>query len=588
MTSKARSLRTLLALVGPHRRAFSIAMLALLGGSGINLLLPEVIRRMLSPEWLPRISERPELAAVVLAGLFALQGLFFFYRAYLFGEIGQKIVASLRARLYSTLIYRELRFFDEVRTGELVSRLGSDTLMIQDAVSIKLSVLLRYSVQVLAGAVLMVWLSLRLSVAILIVLPLLVALSFILGRKLRASSRVQQSELARATTIAEETMSGVRVVKAFNQEQAQIERYQAANTKTLLAGLERTHISAFFSSFVSFLLNLAILVVVLYGVSLVRSAAISSADLTAFLMYGVIVAVSFAFVTNGYAELLQSLGAADRVFELLLHESTVGETASAAAPLGAITFADVAFAYPTRPDVPVLTGINFTLREGRRTAIVGASGSGKSTLAALLLRFYDPQRGSIRCAAGDLHTLTPAAVRTHIAYVPQDPQLFGMTIRENLRFGKPDATDAELEEACSAAQILDFVKALPHGLDTEAGERGVQLSGGQKQRLAIARALLRDPEVLILDEATSALDSESEHLVQQALDNLMRGRTVLVIAHRLSSVRDAEEILVLENGKIVQRGSHEELCRIEGLYRHLVARQELSAPAAQKNACNGP
>ncbi len=575
VTTRAR----LLSLVYPHWKTFFVAMIALGLGSGINLLLPEVLRQLLKPEHQALFVERPLLVGSGILFLFAIQGLAFYYRAYLFGAIGQKVVSQLRKSLYSSLVRREVAFFDRERVGDLVSRLGSDTLMVQDAVSLKLSVFIRYSFQVVVGIAMMSYLSFTLTLTILLILPLLVLLAIFLGKKLRALSKLQQGELAKATIIAEETLSGARIVKAFNREGFEESRYQDANSKILLAGLKRTGISAFFSSFVSFLMNVAIVVVILFGLVLVGHGSMTIGDLTAFLLYGVIVAVSFAFVASGYGEFLQAEGAAERVFELLDAEPErdipSSEVHRGLLAHNSIHFDSVTFSYPTRIDTPVLKEISLSLEQGYRTALVGPSGSGKSTIVNLLLGFYASHSGAIRVGSQLLSTISKHDLRAQIGVVTQDPLLFAVSIEENLRYGKETATQQELEEVCRKVNMLDFIQGLPEGFKTNVGERGVQMSGGQKQRLTIARAMLKDPALLILDEATSSLDSENEALIQSSLETLMKGRTALIIAHRLSTVKDAQRVYVLDHGKIVQTGTHDTLSSQPGIYQQLVLRQEL-------------
>lgn len=576
---KAASLRRLFSLARPHLSALSVAMVALLIGTGINLALPEIVRRLVDHGPDGMLFSRPWATAAFLVGLFGIQAFAFYGRSYLFGIVGQQIVAELRRKLYEALVWREIEFFDRSRASDLVSRLSSDTLLVQDAVSVRMSVLIRYSVQVIFGIILMLVMSARLTLVIVAVIPILVGISMMLGRRLRSCSKRQQAELGASGAIAEESFSGARVIKAFNQENRATARYQAAIQRVLAIGTERARISAFFSSFVSFLMNACIVIVLLIGVRLVVSGGLTAGQLTAFLLYGVIVAVSFAFLSSAYAETVQSLGAAERVFELIDISSgepkPVDRVSLPDRIAGGIRFERVGFSYPTRPDDMVLRDLSLEIEAGKTTALVGRSGSGKSTIVSLIMRFYDPVSGAIFLDGIPLVNLDSKELRRHIAYVPQDPHLFGVTIAENLRYGKEDATLEELEEACRKASILSFVESLPHGFDTQVGERGTQLSGGQRQRLAIARAILRDPAIMILDEATSALDSENEFLVREAIAAVMAERTCIVIAHRLSTVQRADSVIVIDSGAIVQQGRHDDLCREEGLYRQIVERQEL-------------
>lgn len=580
------SLTRVLRLVVPQWKTFFLGLLALAAGSGITLFFPEVIRHFAENPTSPELAARSLHVAFVLSLLFAAQAVAFYFRTYLFGLVGQRVVTQVRERLYNIIIREPIEFFDSSRVADLVSRLNSDALMLQDAVSVRLSVFIRYSIQVVVGVVLMSSISLPLTLAIIVILPVLVALSLVLGRRLRRLSKEQQSALGKAAAIAQESFEAIRVVKAFNQESSETARYSAHNSEVLRLGVARASTAAFFSSFVSFLLNCAIILVLLYGVHLVLIGSLGIGDLMAFLLYGVIVAVSFGFLAGGYAELIQSIGASERIFELLDHDRGLPEPVHALLRPdrvgGHFEFQNVCFSYPSRPELPILDNVSFELLPGKTTALVGPSGSGKSTIVNLMLGLYQPTRGEIRIDGSPMSGVDPAAIRDKLALVPQEQALFDLSIAENLRFGKRSATLDELRAVCEKTNMLQFIESLPQGFDTQVGERGVQLSTGQKQRLAIARALLRDPLLLILDEATSALDSENEHLVQIALQTALQGRGALIIAHRLATVKGADRVLVIDRGRIVQEGTHEMLARTPGLYRQLVEKQELLNDSATK------
>lgn len=567
----------LLGLVKPHWKAFIAALAALAIGSGINLVFPLIVRSLLENPSIARIEERAVSIAILIFALFAAQALCFYLRSFSFSAIGQRVVTSVRRQLYASLLQKPIEFFDIHRSADLVSRLSNDAMLLQDAVSVRLSVFIRYALQVIVGTALMFYLSPRLSFLIVIVVPLLVGLSLMLGKRLRHLTKQQQQELGISSSIAQETFEAARIVKAFNRESYEIARYAASNQRVLDFGISRAATAAFFSSFVSFLLNCSIVGVLLYGVHLVAAGSMNSGDLMAFLLYGVIVAVSFAFLAAGYTEFVQSLAASERIFEHLDSAAPVEFRGIALQhpAKGHCEFQSVSFAYPARPEVPVLQDLSFSVLPGKSTALVGPSGAGKSTIVSLLLGFYTPTQGRILFDDIDLADLDLHQLRKCLALVPQEQMLFAASIAENLRYGKETASMEELEEVCRRTNMLEFINSLPQAWDTEVGERGLQLSTGQKQRLAIARALLRDPALLILDEATSALDSENEHLVQQALAELLRGRSSVVIAHRLATIKNADQVLVLDRGKIVQRGTHESLARAPGLYRQLVERQEL-------------
>lgn len=580
---KGASLRNIVSLMLQHQMLLAIGFVFLLGGTIVNLVVPALVRDLLNQYGLEFIHQHLESVGVTLVSLFAAQSVCFYGRIYLFGLLGQRVARELRGRLFESTLYQPVDFFDGARTADLVSRLTSDALAIQDAVSIRMSVLVRYALQVLLGAIAMAFISLRLTCIVLLTLTLLVGISILLGKRLRVISRAQQKALGDASVIAEESFGMARVVKAFDREADEVRRFEGRNQEVLTLGMSRTRVSAFFQSFVSFLLNSALALLVLYGVVQVSQGVLPAGDLTAFLAYGAIVAVSFSFIAGSYAELMQALGASERVFEVIgrgVPAATRGEPKQMQSRrVGELAFEGVSFAYPSRPESPVLRELSFSLPKGKTVALVGPSGAGKSTIVNLLLRFYDPRSGRIVLDGSDLRDIAPSDLRRMVSFVPQEPELFGVSIAENLRYGKSSASQQELLEVCSRAGLKEFIAKLPQGLDTIVGERGAQLSGGQKQRIAIARAMLRDPEILLLDEATSALDSENEALVQRALGELLAGRTALIIAHRLSTIKGADAVLVLDKGQLVQSGTHESLSRIPGLYRTLVERQELLGAA---------
>jgi ABC-type multidrug transport system fused ATPase/permease subunit len=577
--AKSSTVRGVISLLRQYPTAVAIGLIFLIAGTLVNLALPALARELLNNYGISFIHRNLGMVGGIVVVLFALQGICFYGRTALFGALGQRVASDLRSRLFEATILQPISFFDSERTADLVSRLSSDTILIQDAVSIRLSVMLRYGLQVMLGAGLMAFISLKLTLVVLSALILLVLISMMLGSKLRRVSRAQQAALGASAVIAEESFGSARIVKAFNQELTEIGRFQKRNTEVLNLGINRSRISAFFQSFVSFLLNSSLAVLILYGVVEVFEGGLPAGDLTAFLAYGAIVAVSFSFIAGSYAEIMQAVGATERVFEILSQGKPLAARGEAK-KLNGNTSAElvmerVGFAYPSRPEAPVLHDVELVIPSGKKIALVGPSGAGKSTIVNLLLRFYDPITGRVTLNGVDLRDLDPTELRRVVSYVPQEPDLFGVSIAENLRYGKSDATEQELLAASQKAGITEFIESLPNGFQTIVGERGAQLSGGQKQRVAIARAILRNPQILILDEATSALDSENEALVQGALSELLRGRSALIIAHRLSTIRDADLVVVLDGGRIVQTGTHEQLCSVPGLYSSLVQRQEL-------------
>ncbi|MCB0324662.1 MAG: ATP-binding cassette domain-containing protein [Bdellovibrionales bacterium] len=577
------ALRTLgprvLKLAVPHSKLLLLGFVALSAGTGINLLFPYIIRAALNQEFGLSLERDLSLLTIALVALFALQALFFFFRHYAFQVVGYKVVTDLRQRLFDSLLAQDIAFFDRSRLGDLLSRLSSDTEIVQRALTINISVALRYSIQVLGGIALMLFISLRLTAVILVLLPVLVALSMWWGRRLRRYSKRMQAELGDAGVVAEEALGAVRTVRIFAGAPYESTRYRTAVEQALSTGVIRSRIAASFSSTMVFLMHSAIAITVWYGGSLVLSGALTLGDLTGFLLYCVIVAVSFGFLAGTWAEFMQAVGAAERIFEIV---DSPAHVTSPSAPLpipqrrtGDIRFEGVSFSYPSRPDSLILHNLTFAIEEGQTVALVGPSGSGKSTVASLIPRFYDPTEGEIRYCGVPLRSMDIDVLRANISVVAQNPQVFSLSIADNIRYGRLDATPEEVRRAAEAANLSSFIEGLPQGLDTPVGDKGIQLSGGERQRVAIARALLKDPHFLILDEATSALDSTNELLVQQALERLMANRSTLVIAHRLSTVQHADLVLVLREGKIEQQGTHRELMEVEGLYRTLVSHQLL-------------
>lgn len=577
---KSQTIKRLLSLLKSHKKTLVLAILALVGGSSINLLFPEVLRRLLNQDYNFYFVEHAWSTSAFLIGLFALQAFCFYYRSVYFGIIGQNVVNDLRKKMFDSIVNQEVTFFDQAKTGDLISAISSDAVLVQDAISVKLSVFIRYSFQVILGLILMVFLSPILTSLIIVCVPLLIFTSRMLGKKLKYWSRLQQQNLGIGSALATESFSNIRIVKAFNREQTEQSRFSAALENVLSAGIQRTHVAAFFTSFVSFLMNVILVLLLFYGFHRVTQNALSIGDLTAFILYGVIVAVSFAFVVSGYSEFVQSISASERVFEFLsLKDEGVDSNGKDFGNSfhSEVLLSGVTFSYPSRPEVKALNNLDLKIEAGKITALVGPSGAGKSTIVSLILKFYEPDSGSIYVSGIDTKDLSNAALRSKITYVPQEAQLFALSIEENILYANPEATHEDVLEACRKTNLLDFIQGLPQGFQTNVGEAGVQLSAGQKQRLAIARAMLRKPEILILDEATASLDSQNEYLVQQSLENLMKGKTTLIIAHRLSTVKAADSLLVIDKGSIIQTGTHQSLSSIQGLYRDLVEKQELVA-----------
>ncbi len=573
------NLRRIINLAIPHWKALLLATFSLFVGSGIGLLYPQAARVTIDDVISDGGGTGLDLTTigVGLLVLFAIQAVFVGLRAYLFNVVGDRIVTDLRNRLYGSILDQELGFFDERRTGELTSRLASDTQVLQNAVTANLSMALRFGAQAVGGFTLLFFTSFRLSLILLVLLPLVLGVAIVYGRKVRTLSRKVQDAIAESTSVAEESIAGVRTVRSFAREGEERVRYEIATEDSFNLARRRSLLGSLFGGTMSFLSYGAIAVVLWVGSGLVTDGTISPGDLTAFILYTLIVAFSLGVLSSLYGDFMKASGASQRVFALLDRKPSMAVTGgrTTAPDRGEVTFDGVVFAYPTRPETDALARVSFKVSPGQKLALVGPSGSGKSTVASLLSRFYDPQQGSILIDGVDIKTWDPTALREAIGMVAQEPVLFSGTIRTNVLYGRPDATDDDVIAALEAANAWGFVSEFPEGLETLIGERGLRLSGGQKQRVAIARALLKDPKILILDEATSALDVESESLVQHALERLMEGRTTLIIAHRLSTIRGADTVVVLDRGAVAEAGTHAELMGQKSIYHRLVESQQL-------------
>lgn len=559
----------------PERRALAIGMIYLAISSGASLAFPQMIRWMFDNVLTPK---RYDLLLPVVLGLFVafvVQAVTSSMRYYLFTLSGERIVLRLRQRLFQQILAQDVSFFDFNRTGDLLSRLASDCTTLQNTVSVNVSMAVRNVAHVLGGLGFMFYTSWRLSSLMFILIPPVAVSAAIFGRRIRSLSKQFQSTLAESSTVAEETISGVRTVKSFVQEATEVNRYQSALEFALnMARLRIRAIAQFMT--LAFILGFAsVCFVFWYGGREVVLEHMTTGDLMQFLLYLMIVAIGVGSLGSLWGDLMAGVGASERVFEILERAPQISDDGDTLDALhGRIEFRNVSFAYPSRPDVNVLNNLSFDILPGQAIALVGSSGGGKTTVASLIPRFYDPTLGEIAIDDVPLKSLKPSWIRDQVGIVSQEPVLISSTIEENIRYARPEASDAEVREAAQSANALDFIEGFPEGFKTKVGEKGIQLSGGQKQRVAIARALLKDPKILILDEATSNLDTASEHLVQEALVRLMKGRTTLVIAHRLATVKNSERIFVIDRGKIVQSGRHTELAANEtGLYYHLLQHQ---------------
>jgi ATP-binding cassette subfamily B protein len=572
-----RPLRTLVPFLAPYRGTMVAALGALLIASAAMLALPVALRYLIDNGFVARDVATVNryfgwffLAAVVFGGFAAL-------RFYLVTWLGERVVADIRNAVYRRVIRMDPTFFEVTRTGEVLSRLTTDTTLVQSISGVSLSIALRASVNLAGGVVMLTLTSAKLTLYILLGVPAVIVPIIIVGRRIRRLSRVSQDRVADTSGLAGETLNAIQTVQAFTLEKLQTQRFGQAVSESFRAAIRRTRTRAGLTALGIMLVFGAITLILWSGSRAVLAGAMTGGQLAQFLMYSMFVGSSAAALSEIWGEVQRGAGAMERLTELLEarpaiaapeHPQTLGGRAS-----GAIRYRNVSFRYPSRPDSLALREFSLAVSAGENLAIVGPSGAGKSTSFQLLLRFYDPEIGSIEIDGVDVSRLAPGELRRQIGLVPQETVLFGESARENIRYGRPDADDAAVERAAIAAAADEFIAELPDGYDTFLGERGTRLSGGQRQRIAIARALLKDPPILLLDEATSSLDAESERLVQAALERLMEGRTTIIIAHRLATVKKAGRIVVMDRGGIVAVGTHEALIQDNALYARLAALQ---------------
>lgn len=582
-----RKLRRIFSYMLPYKWKFIAGLVFLSLSSSLLIMIPAILGELVDAAqggttWLP---EDVNQIALVLFGVLAAVSIASYFRIVLFAQVNQPAIAQLRQDLFGKFTRLPIAFYDKNRTGALISRLTADVSTLQDTFSITLAELLRQALILIIGIAYLFISNAYLTQFMLLTFPVIIIAALFFGKFIRKLSKQTQDYLAETNTVAEEALQSIHSVKAFANEAHETERYSRSMYKTVNAALKAATYRGGFVSFIIFALMGGIILVLWQGAVQVQSGALTSGGLLSFLTTTMFIGGSIAGLGDLFGSLQRAIGSSERVLDILDEAEEPSGQSEGAMPTAIehLAFEHVGFAYPSRKEKTVLSDISFELRKGQNLALVGQSGAGKSTVVQLVMRFYDALSGQIRVNGQNIQSLDLVAYRSKIGTVPQEVILFGGTIRENIAYGKPGASEAEIREAARQAHALEFIEQFPDQMDTLVGERGIKLSGGQRQRIAIARAILKNPDLLILDEATNALDSESEHLVQMALENLMKGRTTIVIAHRLATIRKADQIIVLEQGQIAEQGSHEQLMEAAGSYANFVKMQQfdLTAPTPQ-------
>ncbi|CAG5071621.1 Lipid A export ATP-binding/permease protein MsbA [Dyadobacter sp. CECT 9623] len=561
----------------PYRVTFFIGLIFLALSTATSLAFPKLVGSMIEViegKSKYTINQITLFLFVVLIGQAALS----YFRIYLFTKVSEMAMTNIRLDVFSKIITLPITFLEQRRVGELTSRITADVSQLQGLLSFTLAEIFRQLATLIVGMFILFYTSWKLTLFMLATFPVLVVASVFFGRHMRRLARKAQDELAAANVVVEETLQSIQVVKAFTNEPLEVGRYHTILNRVVDLSLHAATFRGGFASFIIFALFGGIVGVVWYGAGLVQSGEFGLSDLFTFILYTTFIGASIGGMGDLYAQVNKTIGASERIFEILEEEPeiSVEEARSAAAGIvdGHIVYDNVHFSYPSRPDLPVLKGISFEINAGEKIALVGYSGAGKSTIIQLLMRFYDHRSGDILVDGKPVSEYGISELRKNMAIVPQEVMLFGGTIYENIAYGKPTASREQIYDAARRAHALDFIESFPEKFETVVGERGIKLSGGQRQRIAIARAILKDPKILILDEATSSLDAESEKLVQIALDELMKGRTTIVIAHRLATIRKVDMIYVIREGQIAESGSHQQLSLLDnGLYANLIKLQ---------------
>lgn len=574
--STLRKLLGIFQFVLPYRGIFILGLVALALSSATVLSFPFLAGKLLDVASGKRdfILDSVDKIAIALMAVLAVQSGFSFLRVYTFTIVTERALADLRQAVYEKIIWLPMSFFDSRRVGELLSRITSDVGTLQDTFTTTLAELIRQILVLIIGVSVIFALTPKLTFFMMLTFPVLIIGALVFGRFIRKLSKKTQDQLASTNVIVEETMQSIAVVKAFTNERFESARYSKSLKEVVATAIHAARYRGLFISFTIFALFGGIVAVIWYGGTLVQSGEITVGELLSFVLYTTFIGGSIAGLGDIYSQIQRSIGASERLLEILDEKDEGSKTSTHVRLSGSISFQKVEFAYPTRPDVQVLKSISLAARPGEKIALVGPSGSGKSTIVSLLMRFYPPNNGIIQADEINISDYDLSAYRENIGIVPQEVILFGGTVLENIRYGRPSATREEIVEAARQANALEFIKGFPEKFETVVGDRGVKLSGGQRQRIAIARAILKNPAILILDEATSSLDAGSEQLVQQALELLMKNRTSIIIAHRLSTIRKVDRILVIKDGQIVESGTHSDLSNVEdGIYRNLLKLQ---------------
>ena len=557
--------------IKPFKVPFIFGLLVLLVSSVITMAFPKVLGDLIDSVNADD-ANTVNTFTLLLVGIFLVTAILSFLRVYLFGYVTYKALALLRMTTYKHLISSPMSYFSKRRVGELSSRITSDIALLQDTFTTTIAEFIRQFITIPVGMFFLLFISARLTVFMIAVIPVVAIIGIFFGKYIKKLSKEAQDDIADSNTVVDETLHGIASVKAYANEFFEILRYKKSIDSSVNTSIKRALWRGVFIGLIMFAAGAAIVSIIWYGLHMVQNEVITLGELLSFAIYSALLGFSFAGSADLFSQLQKAIGATENLMDILeeVTEDITLEKTSTIKIEGVLAFNNVCFSYPSRRDIQVLKDVTFNVEKGKQIAIVGPSGSGKSTIASLVFRFYDPESGNITIDGKELNNYELSQIRNQMAIVPQEVMLFGGTIKENIEYGKPNATEEEIFEAAKKANALEFIESFPEKFETLVGDRGIQLSGGQKQRIAIARAILKDPSILVLDEATSALDSESERLVQEALERLMEGRTSIVIAHRLSTIKKADSIIVLDNGKIKEKGTHEELVKKEnGIYKNL-------------------